>query len=238
MRTHATAFLISALIHLGLLALVLTGVAQLPSDDLQETRLALSLQMFQPPPPPEQVETPEAPPEPVIEPEPVEVEPPPPEPTPVEPPPEPKPVPKPKPKPVPKPKPPPQPVERIQPVTPPPPPVARVAVASPPPAAVDSGLVRRIEDEYKTALREAIEANKGYPRRAVRLRQEGEAVVGFTIGRDGAISELRIVDGTGSALLDRAALEAVRKVDGTLPFPDEIERSAWDFTLPITYGLR
>ncbi|MES9896248.1 MAG: hypothetical protein ABW141_15270, partial [Candidatus Thiodiazotropha endolucinida] len=173
MSTHTPAFLISALIHLGLLTLVLTGVAQLPSDSAAETRLAVRLEMFQPPPPPPEPEA-EPEPEPIQEPEPVvELEP---EPEAVEPPP---PPPKPKPMPEPKPRPKPPPVEQpIEPLKQTPLPIA---------PAVDMGLIRRLEEEYKAALRKAIENNKGYPRRAVRLRQEGEVLVGFTVRRDGVI---------------------------------------------------
>ncbi|MBT3061117.1 MAG: energy transducer TonB, partial [Candidatus Thiodiazotropha sp.] len=64
MSTHTPAFLISALIHLGMLALVLTGVLQLPSDSLQESRLAVSLEMFKPEPIPEPIPEPEPEPEP------------------------------------------------------------------------------------------------------------------------------------------------------------------------------
>ncbi|MES9823479.1 MAG: energy transducer TonB [Candidatus Thiodiazotropha endolucinida] len=235
MSTHTPAFLISALIHLGLLALVLTGVAQLPSDSAAETRLAVRLEMFQPPPPPPEPE-PEPEPEPIQEPEPVvELEP---EPEVVEPPPPPKPKPKPAPKPVPKPKPRPEPKPR-----PKPPPVEQPIEAlkqTPLPVApaIDTGLIRRLEEEYKAALRKAIENNKGYPRRAVRLRQEGEVLVGFTVHRDGVIRALRIVESSGSKLLDTAARRAVEKISGRLPFPEEFKRNQWEFTIPINYGLR
>ncbi|MEW8072223.1 MAG: energy transducer TonB, partial [Candidatus Thiodiazotropha sp.] len=220
--------LISALIHLGLLALVLTGVAQLPSDTVAETRLAVRLEMFQPPEPepePEPIQEPE----PVVElePEPEVVEPPPPPPKPK---PAPKPVPKPKPRPEPKPRLKPPPVEQpIEPLKQTPLPVA---------PAIDMGLIRRLEEEYKAALRKAIENNKGYPRRAVRLRQEGEVLVGFTVRRDGVIGALRIVESSGSKLLDTAARRAVEKISGRLPFPEEFKRDQWEFTIPINYGLR
>jgi protein TonB len=249
MRTHGPALVISALVHLGLLALFMAGVAQLPSDTQKETRLAVNLQMFQPPPPslPEPEPEPEAEPEPEptppVEPEPIPapapVMEPPPEPVPakVEPQPRPKPAPKPKPKPAPPPEP--LPVTKpVEPVLTPPPVPQPVVQSAPVEPAVDSGLIRRIEEEYKASLRQAIEANKGYPRRAVRLRQEGEVVVGFTILRSGAIEGLRIVESSGSALLDKAALGAVEKTSGQLPFPEALTREQWAFTIPINYALR
>jgi protein TonB len=100
------------------------------------------------------------------------------------------------------------------------------------------GLMRRLEEEYKAALRESIERNKGYPRRAVRMRQEGEVVVGFTIHRNGDIESLRIVESSGSRLLDKAAHRAVEKISGKLPFPEKLERERWEFTIPIKFALR
>lgn len=248
MRTHLPAFLLSALIHLGLLAFFLVGVSLLPHVGSPETRVAVTLQMFQPPPaPPAPAVTEpvvEQPPEPVVEPPP----PPLPEPKPPEPKPKPKPKSKPKP-PVPKPTPkPPTPKPRppVPEVAPQPMPEAPVSTAAQPvnettaavrPAA-DVSLLRRVEEAYKIALRKAIESHKVYPRRAARLHQEGEILVAFSVRRDGGIVGLRVAESSGSALLDRAALEAVREVDGTLPFPREIERSVWAFTLPISYTLR
>jgi protein TonB len=104
--------------------------------------------------------------------------------------------------------------------------------------AADMGVIRRLEEEYKAALRLAIERNKGYPRRALRLRQEGEVVVGFTIRRNGNIQSLRIVKSAGHKLLDMAAQGAVEKISGKLPFPEKLQRERWQFTIPINYALR
>jgi protein TonB len=237
MRTHGPALLISALLHLGLLALVLNGATQLPNITEKEARLAVNLQMFQPALPPGPEPVPEVEPEPVseVEPEPVEIEPPPPESKPKA-----KPKPKPKPKTKPRPKPEPQPADIFgEAVKPPPRPlVSAPAGPSQPMATVDTGLFRRLEDEYKAALRRAIEANKRYPYRARRLWQEGKVVVGFTIYRDGSIKAIRIVESSGNGLLDNAACTAVEKVSGRFPFPERLERSQWDFTIPLKYSLR
>ena len=49
-----------------------------------------------------------------------------------------------------------------------------------------------------------------YPDSARRRNVEGAAVVEFTIRADGAVEKERIVQGSGSAVLDDAAIEAVR----------------------------
>ncbi len=122
------------------------------------------------------------------------------------------------------------------------PPVPARSEPEPPPRelapTVDPDRVRNAELEYKSALRSAIEANKHYPGQARRLRQEGQVEVEFTLRRNGDIRDVRIVSGSGSDILDHAALEAVRSIDGKLPFPQEIARSEWTFTLPLNYALR
>jgi protein TonB len=62
--------------------------------------------------------------------------------------------------------------------------------------------------------------------------------VGFTIQRNGAIESLRIVESSGSRLLDKAAYRAVEKISGKLPFPEKLDRELWEFTIPIKYSLR
>jgi periplasmic protein TonB len=104
--------------------------------------------------------------------------------------------------------------------------------------AVETGLIRRLEEEYKAALRQAIEANKIYPRRAVRLRQQGEVKIGFTILRDGSIEDVRIIHSSGSNLLDKATRNAVERINGQFPFPAELPREQWNFTVPVNYALR
>jgi protein TonB len=102
---------------------------------------------------------------------------------------------------------------------------------------VNTDLLRQLEDNYKAALRRAIEANKRYPYRARRFRQEGTVVVGFTIQRDGAIKAVRILESSGNRLLDKAARATVEKVNGRFPFPENLQRKQWDFILPIQYSL-
>ncbi|MGB0722420.1 MAG: energy transducer TonB family protein [Gammaproteobacteria bacterium] len=58
----------------------------------------------------------------------------------------------------------------------------------------------------------AIEARKRYPRRARRRGWEGRAVVEFTLYPDGAVSSVRVVEGSGHEPLDAAAREAVEAI--------------------------
>jgi protein TonB len=87
-------------------------------------------------------------------------------------------------------------------------------------------------DERLRRIRERIQAALVYPPLA-RLRQlEGVAQVRFAIAEDGRPQELSLAGSTGHAILDRAALAAVRAaaplpwVYGVLEVPVRFELSA------------
>lgn len=112
-------------------------------------------------------------------------------------------------------------------------PVAQPPLAQPVTPAPDPVL----EDGYRARIRQAVDAHKHYPRMARRLGTEGRVVVAFTIEADGRLAGVRVVESSGSALLDEAALEAVRKTAPFPPFPAGIERRRWSFTLPLSFSL-
>jgi TonB family protein len=59
--------------------------------------------------------------------------------------------------------------------------------------------------------------------------------VRFRVLRDGSFDDLEVVVGSGSRLLDEAAMQTVNKVSGTVPFPRELPKQALMVSLPITY---
>lgn len=114
---------------------------------------------------------------------------------------------------------------------------APVAAATPPRTAVDSGIVATLEAQYMAALRQAIEANKFYPKRASRLRREGSVIVDFTIDRDGNIDNVRVTESSGTQLLDQAAVEAVKRLGQFHPLPSAIPHDPWSLQIPMSYKL-
>lgn len=229
-----TGFVISLAVHVGGLVLWFKGNLASVDTVKTETVVPVTLAMF------------ESMPAPIVE------EPPPPRPEVVEKP-KPKPVPKPIKKPRPKPKPVPKPVsEPIQDKEPEEIPELVVAATAPiadlqptttqlavarKPTQVNLGLLSSIKAQYKAQLKRLIESNKHYPRRAKRMGREGEVLVSFLVLADGTIKQLDIQNSSGSSALDKAALDAVQSVSGLLPFPEEIKRHSWKFTVPITYKL-
>jgi protein TonB len=98
--------------------------------------------------------------------------------------------------------------------------------------------LNRITDHYQAALQSGIEANKRYPRRARRNRQQGRCTIGFTVLRNGTIRDIRIIHSSGHTSLDQASIRAVEATSGQYPFPDSIKRNEWAFTIPVQYQLR
>lgn len=254
MKYHFTGFATSALFHIALVAVVLPLL--LWQDVLEKPAVpqpvTLSLTQFQPAPAPPV----ESPPPPAPEPVPVKPQPPKPVEKPLPKPPEkPKPpkkvVEKPTPKPPPKPEtkpevtPPPTPQPAVvtpDPVVTPPPrpvmpaqaPVAAVAKPTPAPVPVNNGAA---EAAYRAKLQRLIAARKQYPRMAEQAEIEGVVTVAFTLSADGTVMGARVSQSSGNEWLDKAALQAVNAVSGALPFPPDIHKARWDFSLKVTFTL-
>lgn len=66
---------------------------------------------------------------------------------------------------------------------------------------------------------------------------EGSVAVSFTVIPNGAISGVRISKSSGNTWLDKAALQAVKATSGALPFPPEIRKPQWTFSLTVNFKL-
>lgn len=104
--------------------------------------------------------------------------------------------------------------------------------------AASAGRIANLEDQYRAQVRREIEKHKFYPARARRQRRQGTVTVAFSLARNGQPGELRLTRQCSSAVLNRAALEAVRKVGTFPPFPAEIHRLSWAFEIPLSYRIR
>lgn len=94
-----------------------------------------------------------------------------------------------------------------------------------------------IENEYLSKLREIIEQNKTYPKRAKRLKQEGRVVVSFEILQDGTIRQINIKDPSKFKRLNSAALDLLQGISKFKPIPKELEKNRWVIELPINYSI-
>ncbi len=91
-------------------------------------------------------------------------------------------------------------------------------------------------DLFLSKIRSLIERKKYYPRLARRLSHEGTAVLRLVIAANGSIDELHLLQSSGYSLLDKAALDAVKKA-GPFPSPRDSERGSISLTIPLHYCL-
>ena len=80
------------------------------------------------------------------------------------------------------------------------------------------------------AVRHRIDAHKVYPQIAVRNGWEGRVLVEMRLEGDGSLTAVRLLEGSGYAVLDDATIVAVRRAS---PFPP----IARVLTVPVEYRL-
>ena len=81
-------------------------------------------------------------------------------------------------------------------------------------------------------IRDSIQRAIAYPAAARRMGWEGKVVVAFHLLSDGSVRDVRIVQGSGHAALDRGAIDAVRNAS---PFPRSPVEA--EVITPIVYRL-
>jgi len=74
-----------------------------------------------------------------------------------------------------------------------------------------------------------------YPAAARREGLRGEVQVAFTVSASGGVGGVRIVRSSGSSVLDKAALETVRRAAPFPAIPADAGRSSWPFTVPLAF---
>ncbi|MBE0605827.1 MAG: energy transducer TonB [Deltaproteobacteria bacterium] len=83
-----------------------------------------------------------------------------------------------------------------------------------------------------TWIRNAIQHAIAYPATARRMGWEGKVVVAFQLLSDGSVRDVRVVQGSGHAALDRGAIDAVRNAS---PFPRSPVEA--EVITPVVYRL-
>ena len=95
--------------------------------------------------------------------------------------------------------------------------------------------------DYFNKIRERIKANWVYPRQAGERGIEGELLIEFHIAKDGRVAYIELRHSSGAAILDDAALTAVKLAQPFPPVPDEIAKQTLaingQFKYQIVSGL-
>lgn len=91
--------------------------------------------------------------------------------------------------------------------------------------------------DYRSAIRAWLEQHKRYPKRALRRRQQGVAMLYFEIDRNGHVIMHEIRHSSGYAILDRAVHAMLRRALPLPEAPPEISTGALKFTVPIAFNI-
>ncbi len=82
-----------------------------------------------------------------------------------------------------------------------------------------------------------LEKHKQYPRRAKRLRIEGEGMLRIRIDRAGRVLQVELEKRTGNRFLDKGALAMAQRADPFPPMPDGDPRAELEFRVPVAFRL-
>lgn len=92
---------------------------------------------------------------------------------------------------------------------------------------------------YRDLVLSAIHEAAYYPRAALRNKAHGQAVVSFTINKDGSLANVAIVKHASSPILDEAALKIVEKASSKFPpIPEILLRDQISYAVPIVFKKR
>ena len=98
--------------------------------------------------------------------------------------------------------------------------------------------VRGILRGYYRSLNMLMKRGRTYPRSARRLGIEGTVLVEMVVSREGEIIKVKVLRSSGHDLLDKAAVAQVQKQRRVPQIPQELNRPAMTFQIPIEYRLQ
>jgi periplasmic protein TonB len=85
-------------------------------------------------------------------------------------------------------------------------------------------------------LRNFLQRNLKYPVQAAESGVQGKVMVGFTVGRDGSLSDIKVLRGIGGGC-DEEALRVIRSMPRWLPGTQAGKKVDVRFTLPVEFKL-
>ncbi|NOZ53194.1 MAG: energy transducer TonB [Gammaproteobacteria bacterium] len=115
---------------------------------------------------------------------------------------------------------------------------ALVAEAAPPVIANTAPLDNSATIQYEQLLVAWLEKHKRYPRRAKRLRIEGEGLLRIRISPTGHTQSVNLEQSTGNRLLDQATLDMAKRANPFPAMPENMTGQGREFIVPVAFVLR
>ena len=88
------------------------------------------------------------------------------------------------------------------------------------------------------AMMEFLMMNMKYPASAAKAKQQGRAIVGFVVRKDGTISDVQIIKSAGHAVLDEEAMRVVKSMPAWEPGKQKGKPVNVKYYVPITFRLK
>lgn len=101
--------------------------------------------------------------------------------------------------------------------------------------------VVEVMPEFKggvSAMMQFLNMNMKYPQAAVKAKQQGRAVVGFVVRKDGTVSDVHITKSAGHAVLDEEAMRVVKSMPAWEPGKQKGKPVDVKYNVPITFRLK
>lgn len=90
---------------------------------------------------------------------------------------------------------------------------------------------------YTKSLSAHFKKYKHYPEMARKQRLTGTVIVSIEIHSDGSIDDVQIAQSSGSAMLDQAALQSVRRASPAPSFPRGVQAESRKVTIPYRFQI-
>ena len=94
------------------------------------------------------------------------------------------------------------------------------------------------EQLYISRLKRWLQPYVKYPRRALERDREGTTRLAVRIGRDGEVQSIQIVEESGHSILDKEAMQAIKRASPFPTMPDEVKGDSFSFTLPVIFIIQ
>lgn len=93
-------------------------------------------------------------------------------------------------------------------------------------------------DDYFVELQKYISSKQSYPFLGKKLKQEGKVLVELSIEKSGEFKEVKLIESSGSEILDESVIENLKKLRYFKPFPLAIEERVLKPQVPVEFKLK
>ncbi|MFT5575880.1 MAG: protein TonB [Bermanella sp.] len=100
-----------------------------------------------------------------------------------------------------------------------------------------AALGKELINEYSSTMIRASYRHVRYPKRALKLNQEGTVLLEVIIDRKGGLISSKVIQSSGYSSLGDAAVSAVEKTSPFPEIPTGILGNQIEFTLPFTFQI-